>query len=128
MFFDKIVSYTCDICMELKILNKINIYNYPNALKKSLFPCNLFLENFKTLKFSYDLGFHQIHLKNMYLHKGKYVVLVHKIWKKLHDFKHSLLLFLKRCNSNTRGKHPIMNHTHLHRLQIVFNNILDIFF
>jgi hypothetical protein len=79
MFFDKIVSYTCDICMELKILNKINIYNYPNALKKSLFPCNLFLENFKTLKFSYDLGFHQIHLKNMYLHKGKYVVLVHKI-------------------------------------------------
>jgi len=77
MVFGKIIPYTCDICMELK--NIININNYPNALKKNLFLCNLFLENFKSLKFSYDLGFHQIHLKNMYLHKGKYVFFVQQI-------------------------------------------------
>jgi hypothetical protein len=79
MFLGKIISYTCDICMELKVLNIINMNNYPNALKKSLFPYNLFLENFKNLKFSYDLRFHQIHLKNMYMHKGKYVFVVQKI-------------------------------------------------
>jgi hypothetical protein len=69
--------------MELKSLNIININNYPNVLKKSLFLCNLFLENFKTLKISCDLGFHQIHLKNMYLHKGKYVFAVQKNMKKI---------------------------------------------
>jgi hypothetical protein len=108
MFFGKIILYTCDICMELNFLNIINISNYPNVLKKSLFPCNLLLENFKTLKFSYDLGFHQIHLKICFFIKGNLCFLYKKIWKKLHYILSIFFNFLKGVIWTLGCKHSII--------------------
>jgi hypothetical protein len=41
-------------------------------------PCSPFLQNFKTLKFLYDLIFHQIHLMNMYFHRKGHFLLYKK--------------------------------------------------
>ncbi len=45
-------------------------------LKKNPFPCNLFFQNFKSMKVLYDLVIHQIHPMNMYFHKRGHVSIV----------------------------------------------------
>jgi hypothetical protein len=59
-----------------------------NGLKNQYFACNLFLQNFKTLTFLYDLAFHQIHPMNMYLHKMGHLFVVQKFQNQLQDFMH----------------------------------------
>jgi hypothetical protein len=53
--------------------------------------CNPFLQNFKTLKFLFDLIFHQIHPMNMYFNKRGNVLIVQKALNQLYDFMHSFL-------------------------------------
>jgi hypothetical protein len=42
-------------------------------------PCNIFLQNFKILKFLNDLVSHQVHPMNMYFHRRGHVFVVQKI-------------------------------------------------
>jgi hypothetical protein len=49
----------------------------------NLLPYNSFFQNFKTLKFLFDLVFHQVHPMNMFFH----VFFVQKVWNQLYDFK-----------------------------------------
>ncbi len=76
MFFGKIISCTCELHLKLDILNPLNIMFCQMVLKTSLLPCNPFFQNFKTLKFLYDLVFDQIHPMNMYFHKRGHVSVV----------------------------------------------------
>ncbi len=46
------------------------------VFKNSHFPYNTFLQNFKTLKFSHDLVFHQVHPMSKYLHRRKHVIVI----------------------------------------------------
>jgi len=59
------------------------------VFKMSPLFCNPFLQNFKTLKFFFDLIFHQIHPMNMYFHKRGNVFIVQKALNQLYDFMHS---------------------------------------
>jgi hypothetical protein len=45
-FCDKIISYTCDLCLELELLNLVNINTLPNGLQIS-FPLQLFSLEFQ---------------------------------------------------------------------------------
>ncbi len=56
MFSHMITSCTCDLHMELRILNEMNIKNYLNDLKK---------ESFALQPFASMLCFHQVDLMNM---------------------------------------------------------------
>jgi len=98
LFFGKIISCTCDLHLKLDILNPLNFFLGRMVKKMSLLPCNLFLQNFKTLKFLYDLVFHQVHLMNMYFHRNGHVFVVQKVWNQLQNvFMHS---FKKKCSLN----------------------------
>jgi hypothetical protein len=57
MFFDKIISYTCDLHLKLYILNQLNIILLSNGLTTGPLPCIIFFQNLKILKFLYDLVF-----------------------------------------------------------------------
>jgi len=76
MFFGKIISYTSELHLKLEILKPLNIMFCKMVLKMSPLPYNLFFQNFKTLKFFYDLIFYQIHPMNMYFHKRGHVFIV----------------------------------------------------
>jgi hypothetical protein len=96
MFFGKIISCTCDLNFKLDILILLNINFWSNGLKMNPLPYNLFLQNFKTLKFLYNLIFDQVHLMNMYFHRRGHGFVAHKIWNHLYDFMHSFwFLFFK---------------------------------
>jgi hypothetical protein len=69
MFFWKTISYTCDLHLKLDILNPLNIIFFQMVKKKSSLPYNLFLQIFKTSKFYYDFGFHQVHPMSIYFHR-----------------------------------------------------------
>jgi hypothetical protein len=47
--------------------------------KMSPLPCNLFVQNFKTLNFLNDLVFHQVHPMNMSFHRRGHVFVVQEI-------------------------------------------------
>jgi hypothetical protein len=47
MFFDKIISCTCDLHLKLNILNSLIIIFYQMVLKMSPLPCNSFLQVFE---------------------------------------------------------------------------------
>jgi hypothetical protein len=79
MFFGKIISYTCDLHLKLEILNPLNIIFCQMVNKMNLFLHNPFLQNFKTLKFLYNLVFHQVHLMNMYFHRRGHAFVVQKV-------------------------------------------------
>jgi hypothetical protein len=66
-FFCNIILGKCDLHIKLDILNPLNIYILSNGLKNE--SCNPFLQNFKILKFLYDLEFHRVHPMNMYFHR-----------------------------------------------------------
>jgi hypothetical protein len=55
---------TCDLHIESRILNQMNIKKYLNDLKKISFPLQ---------PFASTLCFHQVDIMNMQLHKGKHV-------------------------------------------------------
>jgi hypothetical protein len=55
--------------LKLNILNPLNIFFYQMVYKMNPLPCNPFLQSFKTLKFLFDLVFHQVHPMNIYFHK-----------------------------------------------------------
>ncbi len=93
MFFGKIISYTCDLHLKLEILNPLNIIFCQMVNKMNPFPHNPFLQNLKTLKFLYNLVFHQVHLMNMYFHRRGHAFVVQKVWIKLYDFMHSFWFF-----------------------------------
>jgi hypothetical protein len=62
------------------------------------FPSSPFLQNLKTLKFLYNLVFHQVHLRNIYFHKKGHVFVVQKVWNQLYDFMHSFwFIFIKNA-------------------------------
>jgi hypothetical protein len=61
----------------------------------SCLPCNLFLQNFKTLTFLYDSIFHQVQPMNMYFHRKRHVFVVQKVWNQLYDFMHLFWFFFK---------------------------------
>jgi hypothetical protein len=82
MFFGKIISCTCDLHLKLNILNPLNIIFLSNGFKHESFAFNLFLQNFKTLKFLYDLIFHQVHRKG-------HAFVVQKIENQLYDLMNS---------------------------------------
>jgi hypothetical protein len=80
MFFSKIIFYTCDLHPKLNILNPLNIIFFGQIVKEmSPLLCSPFFENFKTLNFLYDLGFHQVHPMSMYFYRRGYVFVVKKI-------------------------------------------------
>jgi len=103
MFFDKIISCTCDLHLKLDILNPLfEPIDCKMVKKMSPLPCSLFLQNFKIVNFFYDLVFHQVDPMNMYLYRRGHVFVVHKIWNQLCDFMHSFLFFLKKkCSFDT---------------------------
>ncbi len=78
MFFGKIFPYTCDLHFKLNISNPSNNF-FVKWLKKNPFPCNPFLQNLKTLKFLYNLVFHQVHTMNIYFHRRGHVFVVQKV-------------------------------------------------
>jgi hypothetical protein len=78
MFFGKFISCTCYLHIKLDILNPLNIIFYQMVKKMNPLPCNPFLQNLKTLKFLYDLIFHQVHPMNMYFHRRGHVFIVQK--------------------------------------------------
>jgi hypothetical protein len=47
--------------------------------KMNLLLCNLIFQNFKTLKFFYDLVFQLVRVMNMYFHKMGQVFVVQKV-------------------------------------------------
>jgi hypothetical protein len=100
-FFGKIISYTCDLHLKLNILNPSNIFFYQMVKKMSLLPCNLFLQNFKTLKFLYDLIFYQVHPMNMYSHRKGHDFVVYIFWNQLYDSMHSFDFIFFKCKLNT---------------------------
>jgi hypothetical protein len=57
MFFDNIISYTCDLYLKLYILNQLNTILLSNGLKNESFTFYHFFQNFKILKLLYDLVF-----------------------------------------------------------------------
>jgi hypothetical protein len=73
MFFGKIIICTSDLHLKLDILNPLMV------LKMNISSYSSFFQNFKTLKFLYDLVFHQIHPMNMYFHRRGYVFVVQKV-------------------------------------------------
>jgi hypothetical protein len=60
-------------------------------LRKSVLFLAALSFKFKTLKFLYNLVFHQVHLMNMYFHRRGHVFVVQKVWDQLYDFMHSFL-------------------------------------
>ncbi len=75
-----IISYTCELHQKLYILSPLNISFLSNGFLNESFPCNPFLQNFKTLKFLYDLVFHWVHQMNMYFHRRGHVFVVYIFW------------------------------------------------
>jgi hypothetical protein len=72
-----------------------------------------FLQNFKTLKFLYDLV----------CHKRGHVFVVQKVWNQLYDFMHSFLLFKKMVwTLDIISLSPIQND--IYRVSKLFINIL----
>jgi hypothetical protein len=57
MFFGKIISYTCDLHLELNILNPLNIMFMPNVEKMNPLCYSHFFLNFMSLKLLNDLFF-----------------------------------------------------------------------
>jgi hypothetical protein len=97
MFFGNIISYTCNLHLKLNILNPLDIFFLLNNWKM-----NLLLQNFKTLKFLYDLVFHQIQPMNMYFFKKNMF-----LFKFFFEINHIILCihfyyFFKKCNWDTR--------------------------
>jgi hypothetical protein len=95
MFFGKITFCICDLHLKLNILNPLNIIFCKMVLKMSPLPCKPFLQNFKTLKFLYDLIFHQIHTMNIYFHRRGACFCYIKNLNQWYEFMHSFL-FLKK--------------------------------
>jgi hypothetical protein len=50
MFFHMIIFYTCDLHLELEILNLINIKHYLNDLIKESFPLQFFVLKFQNFE------------------------------------------------------------------------------
>jgi hypothetical protein len=96
MFFVKIIYCACDLLLKLDILNLLNILFCQMVRKMNLLPCSPFFQNFKTLKFLYDLVFHQVHLMNMYFHKNGYAFCYIKSLKSIVWFYAFLLISLKK--------------------------------
>ncbi len=99
-FFGKIISCTCDLHLKLDILNPLNIFFCQMVKTMNPLPSRPFLQNFKTLKFLYDLVFHQVHSMNIYIHRRGHVFVAQKVWNQLDDFMHSFWMPLKKCNLN----------------------------
>jgi len=83
MFFDKIISYTCDLHLKLYILKQLNIIILSNGLKNESFALYNFLSKFQDFEIFVWFGFHQVHSMNMYFHRRGHVFLVKKIWNQL---------------------------------------------
>jgi len=79
MLFGKIFSCTCDLHLKLDILNLLNTIVLSNGLKKKSFSLQPFLQNLKTLKFLYNLVFHQVHIMNIYFHRRGHVFVVKNV-------------------------------------------------
>jgi hypothetical protein len=89
MFFGKIFSCTCDLHFKPDILNALNTkYFYQMVFLKKPFPCSPFPQNLKTLKFLYNLVFHQVHIMNIYFHRKGHVFIVNFFWYQLYDYMH----------------------------------------
>jgi hypothetical protein len=78
-FFGKTFSYTCDLYFKLDILNPLNTIFLSNGVFQNPFLCSPFLHNLRTLKFLYNLFFHQVHVMNIYFHKGAMFLFYKKI-------------------------------------------------
>jgi len=89
MLFHIIISYTCDVHLKLEILNLMDIKKYPNYLLKESFPLQPFASKFQNFEIFMWFFFHQIDIMNMYLHKGKHVLLTSNVWNQWHHFMHS---------------------------------------
>jgi hypothetical protein len=110
LFFGKIIFYTCDLHLKLDNLNPLNIIFYQMVKKMNPLPRNPISQNFKTLKFLFDLIFYQVHPMNMYFHRrGHFFVLQKKrincmtlciafdSFKKMH-FRHLITLVYRTQN------------------------------
>jgi hypothetical protein len=58
MFLSKIISYICDLHLKLDISKPLNTIFLFNGLKNESFALQPFFQNFKTLKFLFNLVFH----------------------------------------------------------------------
>jgi len=110
MFFGKIISYTCDLHLKLDILNPLNNL-FCQMVKKWILWFVPFPSKFKTLKFLYDLVFHQVHLMNMYFHKRGHVFVVQFFWNQLYDLKKKSIETLDTISLKDQK-------WHLHSIQI----------
>jgi hypothetical protein len=110
MFFGRIISYTCDLHLKLDILNPLNNL-FCQMVKKWILWFVPFPSKFKTLKFLYDLVFHQVHLMNMYFHKRGHVFVVQLFWNQLYDLKKKSIETLDTISLKDQK-------WHLHSIQI----------
>jgi hypothetical protein len=85
-FCDEIISYTCDLCLELEPLSLVNINTFPNGLQ-IFFPLQLCFLEFQDFEIFIWFDFSSSS-PNEHVNKKKHAFVVQKAWNQLYDLMH----------------------------------------